>query len=110
MELKLRDIPVQIVPHVHNGEGDLHKNTFEDEDARIMLLTLAPGASIGRHTHTGEFEVYYGVSGRGKVLYEDAEETLLPGDCHYCPNGHNHSLINDGNVPLEVFAIVAKGH
>ena len=110
MELKLRDIPVQIVPHVHNGEGDLHKNTFEDEDARIMLLTLAPGASIGRHTHTGEFEVYYGVSGRGKVLCEDAEETLLPGDCHYCPNGHNHSLINDGNVPLEVFAIVAKGH
>jgi len=109
MELKLRDIPEQVIPHVHNGEGDLHKNTFEDESARIMILTLGPGASIGRHTHEGEFEVYYGVSGKGKVLYEDTVEPMLPGCCHYCPKGHTHSLVNDGDEPLSVFAIVAKG-
>lgn len=33
---------------------------------------------------------------------------MLPGTCHYCPQGHSHSLVNDGTEPLSVFAIVVK--
>ncbi len=108
MEIRFQEIPEEVIHHVHQGEGDLHKHTHEDDYARIMILELAPGASIGRHTHDTTFEVFYGLSGAGKVLYEDTEEPMLPGSCHYCPQGRNHSLVNDGTEPLKVFAIVAK--
>ena len=109
MEITLRDMPEEIINRMKDGEGNVHKHTFEDEHARIMLLTLESGASIGRHTHEADFEVFYGISGRGRVLYEEAVEPMLPGGCHYCPKGRNHSLVNDGAEPLSVFAIVVKG-
>ena len=108
MEIKIHDIPEEIVYRMRDGEGNVHKQTYEDDYARIMILTLEPGASIGRHTHDTNYEVFYGISGKGKVLFEDTAESMLPGTCHYCPQGHNHSLVNDGTEPLSVFAIVAK--
>lgn len=108
MEIKLHDIPEEIVHRMRDGNGDTHKHTFEDDHVRIMILTLDPGASIGRHTHEENYEIFYGISGVGKVLYEDKEEPMLPGACHYCPQGHDHSLVNDGSEPLSVFAIIPK--
>ena len=108
MEIKLNDIPEEVIHRMRDGEGTVHKHTYEDDHARIMILTLEPGASIGRHTHGDNYEVFYGISGKGKVLYEGTEEPMLPGVCHYCPQGHGHSLVNDGAEPLSVFALVAK--
>ena len=71
-------------------------------------LTLEPGASIGLHTHQGNSEIIYILSGTGKVLYDGAYETLVPGACHYCPEEHEHSLINDGKDELRVFAVVPE--
>ena len=73
-----------------------------------VSLTLEPGASIGLHTHQGNSEIIYILSGTGKVLYDGAYETLVPGACHYCPEGHEHSLINDGKDELRVFAVVPE--
>ena len=50
----------------------------------------------------------YVLSGTGKALYGGGEERLAPGDCHYCPEGHAHSLINDGTQTLEFFAVVPQ--
>lgn len=108
MELKLHELPEEVIFRMRDGEGNTHKQTFEDEAARIMILTLEPGASIGRHVHDANFEVFYGLSGTGKVLFEDTEEPMYPGCCHYCPQGRSHSLVNDSAGPLSVFALVAK--
>ncbi len=108
MEIRFQEIAEEIAHRMRDGEGDVHKRVFEDEAARIMLLTLEPGASIGPHTHDANFEVFYGVSGTGKVLYDDTEDPMLPGCCHYCPQGHAHSLVNTGAEPLSVFALIAK--
>ena len=108
MEIKFNGIPEEVICRMRGGEGNVHKRTYEDEYARIMILTLEPGASIGRHTHGADYEVFYGISGKGKVLYEGTEEPMLPGCCHYCPQGRGHSLVNDGAEPLSVFAMVAK--
>ncbi len=108
MEIRFSDLPEQVISRMRDGEGNTHKRAYEDDYARIMLLTLEPGASIGPHMHDANYEVYYGVSGKGKVLFGDTEESLLPGVCHYCPQGCSHSLINDGDEPLSVFALVAK--
>lgn len=90
------------------GQGKLTMGGFSDEHVRVMELTLEPGASIGLHTHQGNSEIIYILSGTGKVLYDGAYETLVPGACHYCPEGHEHSLINDGEDELRVFAVVPE--
>lgn len=108
MEIMFSDIPEKVNYRMRDGEGNTHNRVYEDEYAKIMILTLEPGASIGRHTHDANYEVFYGISGKGKVLYDDTEEPMLPGCCHYCPQGHSHSLVNNGAEPLAVFALIAK--
>ena len=36
------------------------------------------------------------------------QETLTAGDCHYCPKGHSHSLINGGGEDLVFFAVIPQ--
>lgn len=90
------------------GEKTTYARTYTDEHNRIMRSRLEPGASIGLHTHQGSSEVIYILSGSGKALYDGQEERLGPGDCHYCPEGHAHTLINDGGEDLVFFAVVPQ--
>ncbi len=71
-----------------------------------MRGRLVPGASIGLHTHETSSEIIYILQGSGKVLYDGEYEPVRTGTCHYCPKGHAHSLINDGNEDLTFFAVV----
>ena len=96
------------IPGVKGGEGVTHARMFADGCNRIMRGRLEPGCSIGLHTHEGSSEIVYVLSGTGKALYGGGEERLAPGDCHYCPEGHAHSLINDGTQTLEFFAVVPQ--
>lgn len=95
-----------VIPNFLGGEKALRARTRVDELGKIMRGMLEPGASIGLHTHETSSEILYILSGAGKVLCDDGEEALSPGDCHYCPKGHTHSLINNGTEPLVFFAVV----
>ena len=90
------------------GKGRLSMKASDDGNVRIMELTLEPGASIGMHTHEGDCEIVYILSGTGKAIYDGGEERLTPGICHYCPEGHSHSIMNDGTEELRFFAVVPK--
>ena len=48
----------------------------------------------------------YVLEGSGKMLYDGGEERLSAGDFHYCPEGHEHSFINDGDRDLVFIAVV----
>lgn len=94
------------IPQFYGGEQEVAARMSVDENGKIMCGRLEPGSSIGRHTHETSSEVVYILQGTGKALYDDGEEALRPGVCHYCPKGHAHSLINDGTEPLTFFAVV----
>ena len=96
------------IPGFKGGEGVTHARMFADGCNRIMRGRLEPGCSIGLHTHDTGSEIIYILSGSGKVLYDGAYEILAPGDCHYCPMGHSHSLINDSDGDLTFFAVVPE--
>ena len=66
------------------------------------------GATIGRHTHEEDSEIIFILSGPGSVLDDDELLPLEAGQCHYCPQGHSHSLINDSTEELVFFAVVPK--
>ena len=94
------------VENFKGGTGALSMRAFHDDKVKVTKLTLTPGASVGAHVHEGSCEVVYVLSGTGKALYEDGYETLTTGSCHYCPEGKRHSIINDSDGDLVLFAVV----
>ena len=42
------------------------------------------------------------------MIYDGTEEKLEAGDCHYCENGHSHSLVNDTTEDLVFFAVIPE--
>lgn len=108
MIIDLENLPMQEIENFKGGEKSYHMRAFEDGTNKIMLGRLVPGASIGLHTHTENSETIFIISGKGKVLYDGGCERVSAGQCHYCPMGHEHSLINDSDGDLIFHAIVAK--
>ncbi|NCC08192.1 MAG: cupin domain-containing protein [Clostridia bacterium] len=90
------------------GEKELAANMFFDGENRVLRGTLVPGATIGLHKHEGNCEMIFITSGTGTVLMDGAYETVKAGVCHYCPEGHEHSLINNSNADLTFLAVVPK--
>ena len=99
-------IEVSIMPAFKGGEKETRAAMFTDENNRIMMGMLIPGATIGLHRHEGSSEVIFIQSGSGKVLYDGKYEEVKAGDVHYYPEGHEHSLINDSEENLTYFAVV----
>ncbi len=107
MKLELNKLPVKTMVNFNGGEKELAANMFiDDAGNKIFLGKLVPGGSIGMHKHETSCEIIYILKGNGKVLYNDEVEFVAKGDCHYCPKGQSHSLINNGEEDLEFFAVV----
>ena len=79
--------------------------------AVIASVTIAPGASAGRHTHPGE-EISYVIEGVGEILIEGQPPLQIkPGDGFVVPAGAIHDAHNTGTVPIKLAAIyyIEKG-
>lgn len=90
------------------GEKELNAKMFWDGTNRILMGRLVPGASIGEHTHEGNAEMIYIISGEGTIMDDGVKTPIVAGQCTYCPMGHSHSLINTGVHDLTFFAVVPK--
>lgn len=109
MVIDFSNIELSVMPHFKGGEGDTKSRIFFDGMNKIMLGCLEPGCTIGYHIHDTSSEIIYILGGQARCLYDDGEELLSPGQCHYCPKGHSHSLINaSATEPLTYFAIVPE--
>ncbi len=108
MIIDFESIPLTVVPHMRDGEKEVHLRKYQDELSKIMRGKLIPGATIGMHVHETSSEVIYILSGTGKVLYEGEYLPLQAGTTHYCPKGKGHSLINDSDGDLEFLAIIPE--
>jgi len=96
----------EIRRNARGGDGEFIVKMFADAGNRILWGRLAPGSSIGLHTHEADSETIYVVQGSGRMLYDGEYEDLSAGMCHYCPMGHAHSLMNSGEQDLVFFAVI----
>ena len=94
-----------------NGETEMRKilNSAEElygKGRMFIHMVLAPGRSIGEHTHTGDNEIFYFIRGTG--LYNDNGNIVrvYPGDTAICNDGELHGLVNDGEEALEFIALI----
>ena len=108
MRLDFNRMEQTVIPGFLGGQGELRAQMYADERNRFLRGILPPGSTIGYHSHDTSSEIIYILSGTGKVKIDDGEEPLKAGDCHYCPKGHAHSLINDSQGELEFFAVVPQ--
>lgn len=110
MLIDFNDISETVIEHFRGGEKTTRARMFIDENNKIMRGRLEPGASIGLHTHEGNSEIVFILEGKGKMLCDGKYEELSAGSCTYCPEGHEHSLINDSKGDLIFFAVVPEHH
>lgn len=69
--------------------------------------SVDPGFTSNAHAHDEQEEVFFCVSGKGRIKVDDEEEVLEPGVTVYVPPGALHQLINDGDEILKVASAVA---
>jgi len=94
------------------GKGSIRLlHLLEESEAyevgRLFAISIiSPGDSIGYHTHTGDFEIYYILKGTAKVVDNGVEDILHPGDSMTCREGDSHSIENIGDCDLEYVAFI----
>ena len=108
MQINFDALETQVINGMRGGEGEARLKSYSDGENKIMKLELVPGASLGEHTHVGNSETVYVLSGTGTMRCDGADEPLTPGMCHYCAPGHTHRLMNTGTEPLTIFAVVPE--
>lgn len=106
MIFDLKNEAAEAIPNFKGGEGEFIAKIHFDGMNKIIHGTLEPGSTIGRHTHEGDSEIIYILSGSGTVEDYGRLVGIEAGQCHYCPKGHTHSLKNNGTENLVFFAVV----
>ncbi len=107
MKILFDEMNDTVLEHFQGGEGRFVAKMFNDGTNKILRGLLAPGCSIGMHTHSGTSEIIFVTSGQGKMyLSGGGVETLSSGDCHYCPEGTGHSFVNESDADLTFCAVV----
>lgn len=98
------------IDNFKGGEKFLKAQMFFDGKNRILHGALVPGATIGLHTHDTSSEIIFILSGKGSVIEDGEKKELVPGMCHYCEKGHEHTLINDekASEDLVFYAVVPE--
>lgn len=110
MVIDFENIPEAHLSGFKGGKGFLDTRNFVDDHVKIMYSTLRPGASSGLHTHEGNSEIIFVISGTLAFHYDDEVEICRAGQCHYCPMGHRHYMENLTDHDAVYFAIVPEHH
>lgn len=109
---KTNDLKSEIRSQMRGGKGSVTIRHFFSKDeikAKCRLcgrLILPPGASIGMHKHEMEDEVFIIERGRGILDNGRSQTNVEAGDAILTGSGEEHALINNGNEPLELIAVI----
>ena len=106
---------VRTVKNMYAGAGEvvieslLGANELNEKCGLFARVTLAKGCELGYHTHHGETETYYILSGRG--IYDDngVKLSVNAGDVFFCRDGCGHAISNTGDESLGFIALIIKG-
>lgn len=107
-----QEMAVELRENMRGGRGTVAiKHLFKQDElngkARLLAeITIPAGGSIGFHRHDQEEEIYYIISGQGKVLDQDETKAVGPGDAILTAGGKGHAVENTGVEPLVMMAVI----
>ena len=109
MKIQFDNVQPSVLEHLNGGEGQLVSRRHMDGNVKITRALLAPGCSIGMHTHETNSETMFFLTGKGKMYFPDGSyEDVAPGDIVYCPHVGTHALVNVGEDDLTFHAVVPE--
>lgn len=108
----------------HIKEHEVEGERYEAPYARIIKHLAAPwtlgtsklwlgvseiirGGKSNPHTHDDAEEIFYVVSGNGRIRVGEEEEDIGPGSCVFVAIGNEHQLINNGDETLKIIAVTS---
>ena len=95
---------------MRGGNGTVLLSPISKElpaNARLFSeIRLAPGSSIGYHVHENETELFLFLEGEGRVMDDDQEIFVHPGDSMATFSGHGHSVENIGTTDFVLAAVI----
>lgn len=96
---------------VHNGtmkvERLLDASQMNEKCKLYARCTLSKNATLSYHSHFGETETYFILSGEG--IYDDNGERKLSvkaDDVLFCKSGNGHAITNSGDTELIFMALI----
>ena len=115
MVKKQEEMKKIVVEHARGGLGFIEQlHFFQQEEMNtknvkmFAKLTINPGNSIGEHSHDDDEEVIYVLKGKGTFYDNGVKKELLPGMAAITGGGKSHSIVNEGDEPLEFIALIVK--
>lgn len=109
--IKRKEELTKVVGAIAGGQGEITRELilegeeFQNQAKVFSRITVPVGASIGMHEHKDDFEVYYILSGKGKVLDGDKIVEVGEGDVIYTIDA-KHYIENIGQEELVFLAVV----
>lgn len=108
MKIDFENMEEIVLNNFYGGQKATIASVFKDDNCKIMYGRLEPGASIGIHTHTNSSEIVFILEGECTIIYDNEKEVIKAGQCHYCPKGHTHSVMNLTENDMHFFTVVPK--
>ena len=108
MRIDFRELKELTLPGMNGGAGTMTARMFMNDWEKVIVSAIHPGGSIGRHGHEIGDDINYVLSGEGTAICDGQEETLVPGVCHICEKGSEHSILNTGGEDLVLLTVVTE--
>tara|TARA_R100000027_G_scaffold61554_3_gene52979 strand:+ start:9879 stop:10229 length:351 start_codon:yes stop_codon:yes gene_type:complete len=105
MIVSLHEIAPEVAVGVRGGEGQVSAHSLLQKFPgsalhSVGVVRLEPGASIGEHSHHGDEDFYYCLSGEGVVIDNGIEHPFTPGTLQITRHGETQALRNTGTTEL----------
>ena len=98
-----------IVAHEGNGSIQIgrifHQEELEAPWHFIEYLVVPPGVTIGEHRHGNNEEIYFVIEGQAKMVVNDTEHTVKPGDFILNRANWAHGFRNESAEEVKLLVI-----
>ncbi|HAY99345.1 MAG TPA: hypothetical protein DCY38_00940 [Opitutae bacterium] len=101
----VHEVIPEVAEAVRGGSGSVtaHKllDLFPGSAIKsVGLVRLEPGASVGDHSHKGDEDFYFCISGTGIVVDNGVEHPFIPGTLQITRDGESQAIRNTGETEL----------
>jgi len=83
---------------------------FTGEKSQLVVMNIPAGGEIGMEEHPHVEQALFILSGEGKVILNEEESEVGPGDVVVVTPGVKHNFINSGVKPLMIYTIYAPAN
>ncbi len=107
---RLAEVPAYVTKDGSSVRELMHPAARGNARQSLAEASVLPGGATLLHRHRESEELYFIVSGSGRMTLGDEEFAIAPGDTVLIPPGTAHCLRNDGGETLRLLCACAPAY